>query len=742
MASNKQAFSIAESPAAFKVLSSNLYSKPELAVIRELTSNAYDAQMAAGTNEEHPIELHIPTKDEAFFYVRDWGNGLSEDEIFIIYTQFFSSTKSEDNGQIGTFGLGSKSPFALTDEYTVKSYQDGIVKTYLMKIENDLPTVTLQSTEDTVEHNGLEVVIENWRSPIHEYSWTSAAEELFGATTFLPKMNFEITPYFAQRRALKTKSSVRIACDKDSRGMTSTAISVNVAGIGFDLGYSEKAQNLPKSLIDALGSLRVNFVNVMMNKLDIDLTPSRESLHFSEKTKANLTKAIKDTINNYFADADTNLKKMGQLVSMYEPEEVKVEFPDLVAKAAFYEEIITKSINAIHYERPSIYHGQIMMMTRAPGKKIPYNMNLVSPSQMFQELSAAKDRVAFFSLDMSNATSALKKSYEKITTEPQVVTSATGLLRGNLINVLYSHFENFLERNKKDPQLIAFYFLEKDTSALSHYVNFDEKVKVANFKSYYDNFKDDKKHAAAKAKKETAFEGPFFVATTNYFCNGRPVLANSLVTHKDEYEKKTLYCVAKSNYSGSNSSDCTEMATLSGFLGENILVAFRRGNPDWIKKMVDKNLCEDLPTFYKNIRSYLPEKYKQLRARYQINNLYSSTVLKEYFSLVEKGKTPLFNLTLKNTVSYDICKKHSSLPKYEDLGFEKYTNHSSIIEKILDGDKAKVASAKKQEKLAKENEIFALLDNIYEFALKSSSTKKSLQIFFDAACAELEKISA
>ena len=45
------AFTIQNSPLAFEILSSRLYSDPTLAIIRELLTNAYDAQVMAGNGK-------------------------------------------------------------------------------------------------------------------------------------------------------------------------------------------------------------------------------------------------------------------------------------------------------------------------------------------------------------------------------------------------------------------------------------------------------------------------------------------------------------------------------------------------------------------------------------------------------------------------------------------------------------------------------------------------------------------
>ena len=105
----KQTFDIAASPAAFDILANKLYSNQRLAILRELTTNAADAQIAAGQTDKNII-LHIPTESEQYFKVRDFGNGLSEDEIFRAarqlrtYTLHITGSRGFDEAQVTAGG--------------------------------------------------------------------------------------------------------------------------------------------------------------------------------------------------------------------------------------------------------------------------------------------------------------------------------------------------------------------------------------------------------------------------------------------------------------------------------------------------------------------------------------------------------------------------------------------------------------------------------------------------------------
>ena len=88
-----------------------LYDNPVEAAIREYVSNAYDANVEAGSTE--PVHLHVPTEDEPYLEVSDTGNGLDYLGIVSVFANFGTSTKRDSNEFIGGFGIGSKSGLAI-----------------------------------------------------------------------------------------------------------------------------------------------------------------------------------------------------------------------------------------------------------------------------------------------------------------------------------------------------------------------------------------------------------------------------------------------------------------------------------------------------------------------------------------------------------------------------------------------------------------------------------------------------
>jgi len=150
-------FKIKASAKAFAILSSGLYANKIRAIVRELSCNAVDSHVAAGKTDV-PFDVHLPNDLEPWFSIRDYGTGLSHEQVTQIYTTYFESTKTTSNEYIGALGLGSKSPFAYTDNFTVTAVQNGKKGIYSAFINGQgVPSIAQMMTEDSAEPNGVEV---------------------------------------------------------------------------------------------------------------------------------------------------------------------------------------------------------------------------------------------------------------------------------------------------------------------------------------------------------------------------------------------------------------------------------------------------------------------------------------------------------------------------------------------------------------------------------------------------------
>lgn len=156
---------MADSAAFFHILSASLYSNPLLAALREILCNADDAHKQAGISD--PINVKVTCDDDGdadawSVVVRDFGAGIPDSMMDEIYLVFGESTKKDVEEATGGFGLGSKAPWAIVDQFFVTSHHEGVKTVYtLVKSDPDndnKPSIQSLFSGPTDE-SGLEVRI-------------------------------------------------------------------------------------------------------------------------------------------------------------------------------------------------------------------------------------------------------------------------------------------------------------------------------------------------------------------------------------------------------------------------------------------------------------------------------------------------------------------------------------------------------------------------------------------------------
>lgn len=153
------------------------YNNPLPSAIREYVSNGIDVHKEQHINK--PVKLTLPNHFSDEIIIEDFGCGLSLDEIINIYANFGSSTKRNDDEQIGGFGIGSKSGLAISNMITVTSVKNGLKNIFtLVRDETGISTILLKENEKTDDDSGTTVQIP-FRA-LEEYEKEEIASELNG----------------------------------------------------------------------------------------------------------------------------------------------------------------------------------------------------------------------------------------------------------------------------------------------------------------------------------------------------------------------------------------------------------------------------------------------------------------------------------------------------------------------------------------------------------------------------------
>lgn len=138
---------------------SKLYNDPMKAAIREYVSNAYDANVEAGSTK--PVELTLPcSENDGVLIVKDYGRGLDYMGIVSVFANFGTSTKRDSDNLIGGFGIGSKSGLAVSNAINVSSVCNGTLNEFVLeRTPEGIVTRFTRENEPTEQDAGTTVTV-------------------------------------------------------------------------------------------------------------------------------------------------------------------------------------------------------------------------------------------------------------------------------------------------------------------------------------------------------------------------------------------------------------------------------------------------------------------------------------------------------------------------------------------------------------------------------------------------------
>ncbi len=288
-------FTIHASAKAFKVLSSNMYKYKIAAIIRELSCNALDSHVDAGNSD--PFVVHLPTQIEPYFAVEDFGTGMTPDQIGELYTGYFASSKTERNDQIGALGLGSKSPFAYTDMFTIDSVKDGIKSTYSAFLDQaGMPTYMLIKSEASTQHSGVRITFPVPEKDFREFV-IEAATVLWPFDASRPKITGAVKSF---AEYTEDYSSAISTFEGQSWKIYKKYPNVVDRKYRFDAGALVKMGNIVYPINSLAQDQQFQDVIAYLNNpliIDMplgscDINPSREELSYDQLTKDNIHEAL------------------------------------------------------------------------------------------------------------------------------------------------------------------------------------------------------------------------------------------------------------------------------------------------------------------------------------------------------------------------------------------------------------------------------------------------------------------
>lgn len=273
-------------------LTATLYSDQKGAVVREILCNAWDAHKAA-ERTHIPVAVTL-TRDSMTF--KDSGLGIPPGmQMLEIYGTYGASTKRNDGKQTGGFGLGSKAPWAYSDQFTVISCHKGTKTIYNMSkssAEVDGKPSIIPITSMPTEEEGVTVIV-----PIksNDYSTFTALIEKFA---MYGDMNATLNGTKLRTLPFNSVQETYVVSNKVSGIGFSDRILVRYGDVLYPLGSKhELFSDVYNTALQILQKLGNDWRLILLAEPNtISVTPSRESLSMQTHTATTVKRLLENFI--------------------------------------------------------------------------------------------------------------------------------------------------------------------------------------------------------------------------------------------------------------------------------------------------------------------------------------------------------------------------------------------------------------------------------------------------------------
>lgn len=294
---------MSDDAALMHILSATLYTHPKLASVREVICNGWDAHISSNKTD---VALEI-TSANGMLKVRDFGTGIPHDKIGLIYGTYGKSTKRDDKTLTGGFGLGSKAPFAYTDNFEVVSHCEGVKTVYRVSKSSmergGKPSINKIVAVPTTE-SGIEVSMAI--KPEHENEFVSLVQEVLMLGGIRARVNRE-TPV-EPLPLLESPTGYIITSFK---GTNTNRINLRYGNVVYPIPRVDAYDLEWRKVNDAMGKLWSHANITFMAPPDsVSIAPSREALILTDAG----IETIKQMLNKFQAQEPMQLNATVQQI--------------------------------------------------------------------------------------------------------------------------------------------------------------------------------------------------------------------------------------------------------------------------------------------------------------------------------------------------------------------------------------------------------------------------------------------
>ena len=281
-----------------EVLRNSVYKQKIRSPIREGMLNAWDSHKRAGC-EDKAFEITVPTSLVPVFKIRDFGNGLSKDDVFHYFGNFGASQSRLSNDFHGMFGLGNKSFFAYTNSYTVISYFDGQKMTFCSFINQENEDVfNLVSTEKSIEASGMEISFS-----VDSWDTGTFAREIIDLSRYFPVKPILIGATLPAYPTPFLKGTGWACFNGTERA------SAIMGKVGYSIDYGNF-----EGLTDKESCLLRSPLELYFNIGELKVTASREDMQYVDSVKLKIKERLAIVIKEIQDQTDAQFKACKTLI--------------------------------------------------------------------------------------------------------------------------------------------------------------------------------------------------------------------------------------------------------------------------------------------------------------------------------------------------------------------------------------------------------------------------------------------
>ena len=314
--SKKLAISPENTPYFISLLT-KVYSDKFGSIVREITSNCFDAHVKANVVDEPVIIRH--SRDDTgqnFIEFIDQGCGMSPETMDQVYMSLGESDKRDSDDFLGAFGLGSKSPFSYSAYFYLTTRVDGVEYNYLLNETVEGSTADLLSTkvlEDTsLSGTTVKVPIEQGDIGI----FTQKIREQLRYFDNVYVVGFDVE----NKYEIKKFDTFQVRVDLFRQDPTAS-LHVTYGKVTYPINW------------DVLGLPRIGVNGALTFEIgELDVILNREELKYSDKTVEAIKKKVKLFENEFVkfieeSSLKTDLRDLSKDLHIYkEYKQLRVKF--------------------------------------------------------------------------------------------------------------------------------------------------------------------------------------------------------------------------------------------------------------------------------------------------------------------------------------------------------------------------------------------------------------------------------